>query len=113
MLDLGFDISARDDENGATALHAAAHAGSADVTRLLIDAGADLEAKDARWDSTPMVWALIGSGEQPSGNPAANWLATVRILAEAGADAGDLSFSPDDPKPPSPAVIELLRELAR
>jgi ankyrin repeat protein len=111
MLDLGFEINARDDDNGATALHAAGHAGSSEVTRLLIERGADLEARDTRWDSTPVVWAVIGSGEQPPGNPAADWLATVRILIEAGARVEDISLGPDedDPKPPSPAVIELLR----
>jgi hypothetical protein len=45
----------------------------------------------------------------PGNNPGANWVETVRILLEAGASTEDITLSPDDPKPPSPEVAELLR----
>jgi hypothetical protein len=110
MLDLGFPIDARVGENGGTALHSAAYAGSADTVRLLLDRGADIEARDRSWDSTPLNWATVGSGQRPRQNPAADWIATVRTLIDAGAATNEITLSPDDLKPPSPEVAELLRE---
>jgi len=108
MLDLGFWAEARG-ENGGTALHAAAYAGSADVAELLLSRGADLEATDATWNGTPLGWALVGSGEQPHSNPAADWLRTVDVLIRAGASTADVTLDPGDPKPPSTAVAGYLR----
>ena len=73
MLDLGFGAGARGDENGGTALHAAAYSGSANAVRLLLGHGADLEARDATWDSPPLDWAAVGSGERPGTNRRADW----------------------------------------
>jgi hypothetical protein len=109
MLDLGFPVDARIGENGGTALHPAAYAGSTDTVRLLLERGADIEARDSSWDSTPLGWAAVGSGFRPTQNPAADWIATVRTLIEAGAATHEITLSPDDPKPPSPEVAELLR----
>lgn len=108
MLDLGFPIGARG-EDGGTPLHAAAYAGSAAVVGLLLERGADLEARDTTWHSTPVDWAKVGSGERPDRNPNPDWLATVRALIEAGASLADITLSPDDGKPPSPEVAEVLR----
>jgi ankyrin repeat protein len=109
MLDLGFPADARGDDEGNTALHAAAYSGSAPAVRLLLDRGAGIEARDTRWNSTPIEWAAIGSGEQPAGNPHPDWTAAVQALLEAGASTQDITLSPDDPKPPSPEVAALLR----
>jgi len=109
MLDMGFRIGARGGYDGATALHAAAYAGSVETVRLLLDRGADIEARDTHWDSSPLVWATIGSGERPRHNPRPNWVATVRTLIEAGASCEGLTLSPDDLKPPSLEVAQLLR----
>jgi len=109
MLDLGFPVDAHGGDDGGTALHAASYAGSAEVVRLLLDRGADIQARDATWNSTPLVWAAIGSGEQPAGHPRPDWTATTQALLEAGASADDVTLSPDDPKPPSPEVAALLR----
>jgi len=109
MLDLGFPVDARGGDDGGTALHAAAYSGSAPAVRLLLDRGADIEARDTRWNSTPIEWAAVGSGGQPAENPHPDWTAAVQALLEAGASAEDIGLSPDDPKPPSPEVAELLR----
>jgi hypothetical protein len=108
MLDLGFPVDARGDDEG-TALHAAAYAGSASAVRLLLDHGAAVEARDTTWDSTPIEWAAVDSGERPAGNRHPDWTGTVRTLLEAGASAQEITLSPDDPKPPSAEVAALLR----
>jgi len=109
MLDLGFPANASGGDNGSTALHAAAYSGSADAERLLLHRGADLEARDDTWDSTPLDWAAVGSGERPATNPRPDWIATVRVLLEAGASTEGITLSPDEPKQPSPEVAALLR----
>ena len=108
MLDLGFAIEARG-EFGGTPLHAAAYAGSADAAELLLSRGANLEALDTTWNDTPLSWAMVGSGEAPDSNPAADWLRTVDVLLLAGASTAGITLAPDDPKPPSAAVADYLR----
>jgi ankyrin repeat protein len=110
MLELGFAVEARG-ELGATPLHTAAYAGSAGVAELLLSRGANLEAIDGNWNSTPLDWALVGSGERPDSNPAADWVRTVDVLIGAGASTADVTLAPDDPKPPSAAVAAYLRGL--
>jgi hypothetical protein len=109
MLDLGFAVEARAGGDGGTALHAAAYSGSASTVRLLIGRGADLEARDTSWDSTPLVWAIVGSGERPASNSQPDWVATAAALLDAGASTEGITLSADDAKPPSPHVAELLR----
>ena len=67
MLDLGFSPHARA-ELGEQPLHSAAYAGNAAVVRQLLEAGADIDARDGRFDATPLAFATVGSGEQ-AGNP--------------------------------------------
>src|SRR5262249_18064068 len=50
-------IHARD-ATGATALHYAAEKGDRDLVRLLVGAGASLNARDARHQATPAGWAI-------------------------------------------------------
>jgi Ankyrin repeats (3 copies)/Ankyrin repeat len=112
MLELGFPIEARrevSDDDGASALHAASWAGSAETVALLLDRGADLTARDARWHSQPLGWALVGSGEAPDTAPRPDWVATVTLLLDAGASLDGITFDPDEPKQPSATVLELLR----
>jgi ankyrin repeat protein len=46
------------DETGATALHYAAFGGHRDAVRLLVEAGADVNARDAQFGATPAGWAI-------------------------------------------------------
>lgn len=48
----------RYDETGATALHYAAFGGHRDVVRVLVEAGADVNAVDTQFTATPAGWAI-------------------------------------------------------
>ena len=112
MLELGFPIDARreaTDDDGATALHAAAWAGSSETVALLLERGADLTARDTRWQSQPLEWALVGSGEAPRQRPVARLGGDRDAAARRRRLAGRSHLGPDDPKQPSAAVLELLR----
>jgi len=102
MLDLGFSPHAR--KFGEEPLHTAAYHGNAAVVRVLLDAGAEVDARDARFDCTPLAFASVGSGEQ-AGQPG-DWIETVRLLIDAGASRHDVWISG---KPPSEEVIEVLQ----
>lgn len=111
MLALGFPVDTRRraiDDDGATALHAAAWAGSADTVALLLAHGADPTARDTRWHSQPLGWALVGSGEPADSAPTPDWVRTVALLLDAGAALEGDPLDPEDPKSPSAAVVELL-----
>jgi ankyrin repeat protein len=103
MLELGFSPHDRN-TSGEQPLHNAAYHGNAAVVRLLLDAGADVDARDARFDGTPLAFATVGSGEQ-AGRPG-NWIATVQLLIDAGASRRDVWISD---KPPNEEVADLLR----
>ncbi len=105
MIELGFSPNSRNDF-GETPLHAAAAAGDAQTVRLLLEHGAGLDARDANFDGTPLGYATVGSGEHPSTN--GDWVATVELLLNAGADRAGV-WVPS--KPPSEDVAEVLRRL--
>jgi ankyrin repeat protein len=107
MCDLGFSPHARNSHGfgwGEQALHSAAYTGNAEVVRLLIDAGAEVDARDARFDATALAYATVGSREQ-AGKPG-DWIQTVRLLIDAGASRDGVWISG---KPPSEEVMDLLR----
>ncbi len=103
MLDLGFPPRARNGF-GEQPLHAAAYAGKAETVRLLIDAGADVDGRDTRFDSTPLAFATVGSSEH-LGQPG-DWIEVARSLLDAGAARDAVWISG---KPPSEEVANLLR----
>ncbi len=103
MLGLGFTPDARNGF-GEQPLHTASYAGNAEAVRLLLDAGADVDARDDNFDGTPLAYATVGSGE--GAGQLGNWIETVRLLVDAGASRNGVWISG---KPPSEEVIELLR----
>jgi len=102
MLELGFSPHVHNDL-GEEPLHTAAYAGNAEAVRYLLEAGADVDARDARFNSTPLAFATVGSGEQ-AGTPG-NWMEVVRSLVDAGASRSGVWIGD---KPPSEEVIDLL-----
>ncbi|MGA8088908.1 MAG: ankyrin repeat domain-containing protein [Terracidiphilus sp.] len=46
------------DDSGATALHYAAFGGYCNVVELLVQQGADINARDAKFGATPAGWAI-------------------------------------------------------
>jgi hypothetical protein len=60
LIELGFGIGGRD---GRTPLHHAAAGGRLGLMQTLIDAGADLDARDPVYDATPEVWAVFFNHE--------------------------------------------------
>jgi hypothetical protein len=52
---------------------------------------------------------MVGSGQRQRSGPPPDWAATVRTLLEAGASTEALEVSPDDLKPASPEVADILR----
>ena len=101
MLDLGFSPHAG--RFGEQPLHTAAYHGNAPAVRVLLEAGAEVDARDARFDAAPLAFATVGSGER-AGQPG-DWAGTVRLLIEAGAGRQDAWVSA---KPPSEEVADLL-----
>jgi hypothetical protein len=65
--------------------------------------GADVDARDANFDATPLAYATVGSGEQ-AGKPG-DWAATVTLLIEAGASRHGVWVAD---KPPSEPLISVL-----
>jgi Ankyrin repeats (3 copies)/SnoaL-like domain len=102
LLDLGF--SPETGRGGERPLHAAAYHGKAVAVRLLLEAGAEVDARDARFDATPLAFATVGSGER-LGQPG-DWIETVRLLIEAGASREGAWVVG---KPPSEEVMDLVR----
>ena len=101
LLEVGFSPNTR--SLGELPLHAAAYHGNAAAVRVLLGAGAEVDARDERFESTALTFATVGSGEQ-AGKPG-DWTGTVRLLIEAGASRDGAWITG---KPPSEEVADLL-----
>ena len=58
LLTLGADVHAADHE-GATALHRAVQGGSVEAVLLLLEAGADIDRREPRFQGTALSWAVV------------------------------------------------------
>ncbi|MEO8200281.1 MAG: ankyrin repeat domain-containing protein [Gemmatimonadota bacterium] len=58
LLDHGVDPGIRSADHARTALHVAAYSGAVEVVELLLSRGAPVDARDALYQTPPMVWAL-------------------------------------------------------
>ena len=58
LLDAHADLAQARDSDGATALHHAAFHGHRQLVTLLCASGADMNARDGRFDATPSGWAI-------------------------------------------------------
>jgi ankyrin repeat protein len=101
MLELGFAVDVYRKQDGATALHAAAYQGRADVVQLLLFRGADVNQLDLQWHSTALAWATVGSGEHTAADGDADWVETIQTLLDAGSSTKDAWV---ESKPPSDEV---------
>jgi peptide-methionine (S)-S-oxide reductase len=66
MIRLGVDLNAPSEDlySHATALHHAVSSGSFDTVKILVEAGADLAAKDTAFQGTPLGWAAYYQEQQ-------------------------------------------------
>ena len=70
LIGLGADVNAFIDNSAgfhshASPLHQAVFSGTLESVKLLVDAGADLNAKDRIYDGTPLGWAIYLQTEEP------------------------------------------------
>jgi len=77
----GVDVNARFGKSATTALHVAARRNATGISRALLDAGADPNAKTTRGETPLQVAVLTGSCD------------VIRILADGGADLGMVGVS--------------------
>lgn len=82
LMDFGANLELKDDE-GRTALHIAVEYGIVDMTRMLIDRGADINAKNAD-GYTPLECAKICENLD-KGTATGKFYSTIRQLLEAKA----------------------------
>ena len=78
LLEQGGSANARADaETRHSALHSAAWNGDLEMVELLVEAGADLRARDARYDAPPWGWATtaVTVTNNPQCREVADWLA--------------------------------------
>ena len=86
MLACGFDVTTTGDM-GETKLHWAAFTGSLPTARVLIAAGAPVDARDRNWKSPPLGWCCYASLNQRP--PQSDFPGVARALLEAGASIED------------------------
>jgi hypothetical protein len=92
---------------GETALHWAALLGEDRLAGRLI-AGADLELRDAKYQSTALGWAVHGWGDPPGGNRGRQREVAV-LLVTAGAQV-DPGWLASDKVRADPAMLATLRD---
>jgi hypothetical protein len=88
LIDAGADVRAADPATGATALHYCARRNHVPVAAVLLDHGADVNARD-RQGATPLMQAVVGTWAPPEyyrGDPGVSHQEVVALLLRRGAD---------------------------
>ena len=106
MIACGFDPQARDND-AVTALHRAAMSGHVDAVRVLLNAGADVNALDGMFAAPPLVWAVEGRNHASTG---ADHVGVARALIAAGSS---VEWAPPPGAPSPEATLEGLLNLRR
>lgn len=92
---------------GGTALHFASWHGNTEMMKELLEHHPPVEAKDARYNNTPLQWALRGSNhswERHKGD----YATAVEMLLQAGAKPPDLDEAVDASEPAKAALRRTL-----
>ena len=84
LLDRGFRPD-RDFKQRETGLHWAAFGGHAEIVELLLKSNAPVNAKDQRFDGTPLGWAIYGWANPAPEFKNARYHDVVELLVRAGA----------------------------
>jgi ankyrin repeat protein len=107
MLACGFETDARDKDN-VTPLHRASMGGHPDAVRVLLDHGADVNARDGMFAATPLVWAV--EGRSSAKRQGSDHVAVARLLIAAGSP---LDWTPPEGAPNPERTQEGLIQLRR
>jgi ankyrin repeat protein len=82
MIELGFPVDSPSRE-GDTALHAASYQGDSKTVQLLLEAGANVDARDAHYNGTPLGWTDHASMHRAGQDR--DYAVCARLLVTAGA----------------------------
>jgi len=86
LIDLGVDVNAYNSavQYHATPLHNAVCSGSFEAVRMLVEAGAKLDAKDTAYQATPLTWAEYYLREEKGDKVSKQYAGIVDYLREKG-----------------------------
>lgn len=86
LIGLGVSANARSTDiySHATALHHAVCSGSLDAVRVLVEAGAETDARDSIHDGTPLDWAEHYLGERGADARAGDYAGIAAFLRDQG-----------------------------
>lgn len=110
LLDHGTPVDIPEKDDGGTGLHVASYAGHPEVVALLLSRGASVHARDRKWQTTPMVWALHAWLVESRTNHE-TYRRIVRLLLDGGA-AVKFEWIDDDRVREDPALYSALLDRA-
>ena len=106
MLACGFHPEIKDKDN-VTPLHRAAMGGHPEAVRVLLRYGANVNATDAMFSASPLVWAVEGRRHPGKG---ADHVGVARLLIAADSPVG---WTPPEGAPSAEGTLEGLADLRR
>ena len=107
MLQCGFDPNVKD-SNGVEALHRASMGGHPEAVKVLVANGASVNAVDAMFAATPLVWAC--EGWRHASQNGADHVGVARVLLAAGSPR---EWMPPEKAPDPEGTQDCLAELCR